>query len=144
MDHIRESLSSTGLSKQAVELISNKRRPGTISNYESAWRKFCGWCSTQQIDPFRCDIKFVLNYLAVLFEKEYEYNTINLHRSAISTYHDKVDFLPVGQNSKVKELMSGVFTKRPSKPKYLFIWDVDIVLKYLNTQSNNELLSLKD
>ena len=75
LDHIRESLSTTGLSEQAVELISSNRRNSTISNYELAWRKFCGWCSEQQTDPFRCDLKFVINYLVDLFCQGYKYHT---------------------------------------------------------------------
>jgi len=144
LDHIRESLSTTGLSKGAVELISGSRREGTISNYESAWRKFCCWCSEQKIDPFRCDLTFVLNYLAVLFNQNYEYNTINLHRSAISAYHDEVDCLSVGKHPKVVSLMTGVFNKRPPKPKYTFIWDVEVVLKYISNLKCNEQLSLKE
>ena len=52
LDHIRNFFSKTGLSKQAIELISRDRREGTISNYESAWRKFCSYSGEQKIGPF--------------------------------------------------------------------------------------------
>ncbi|WAR23039.1 hypothetical protein MAR_036708 [Mya arenaria] len=40
--------------------------------------------------------------------------------------------------------MKGVFASRPSKPRYTYIWDVDIVLLYLKKLSPVKHLSLKD
>ena len=40
--------------------------------------------------------------------------------------------------------MKGIFQSRPKFPKYTEIWDVDIVLSYLKTQSPVANLSLKD
>jgi len=40
--------------------------------------------------------------------------------------------------------MTGVFNKRPPKPKYTFIWDVEVVLKYISNLKCNEQLSLKE
>ena len=39
--------------------------------------------------------------------------------------------------------MTGVFNKRPPKPKYCFVWDVETVLKYLKCLPPNDLLSTK-
>ena len=36
--------SSKGISERAIDLISNARRTGSQSNYESAWRKWGSWC----------------------------------------------------------------------------------------------------
>ena len=33
--------------------------------------------------------------------------------------------------------MTGVFNKNPPKPKYIFVWDVEKVLKYIKTLSTN-------
>ena len=42
------------------------------------------WFDKQQIDAFQCDVIKILDYLAFLFEKSYEYRTIGCHMSAIS------------------------------------------------------------
>ena len=74
-------------------------------------------------------------------EKSYEYSTINCHRSAISAYHKKIDNYDVGKHPKVCALLSGVFNERPPKPKYVFVWDVDQVLSYLESLATNNDLS---
>ena len=89
VDGFREHLASEGISKQAAELISGCRRAGTISSYESAWHNWSSWCSKRTTDPFRCSLNYVLDYLADLFTQDYEYRTINVHRSSISAYHEQ-------------------------------------------------------
>lgn len=139
----KQHLSSEGVSERAAELITSARRQGSISNYESAWGKWVSWCSQWQINPFRSDINYILDYLANLFEKGLEYNTINLHRSAISAYHEPILGISVGKHRKVCNLLTGVFNKRPPKPRYTFVWDVEIVLKYFLSLPDSENLSDK-
>ena len=53
LDHISKSLSTTALSKQAIELISvDRRKHSIISNSTLAWRKFCSWSCEQKVGPF--------------------------------------------------------------------------------------------
>lgn len=58
------------------------------SNYESAWEEWCLWCGEQKVDNVRCCINYVLDFLVWLFRMEFEYATIDSHRSTISVYHD--------------------------------------------------------
>ena len=116
LESLRGGLLTEGISARATELIIKASKGGTSSNYESSWGKWVCWCSEQQVDPFACDLKFVLDFLAFLFEKNYEYSSINVHRSALSAYHKKVDNYPVGQYPKVCSLMTGIFNERPPKP----------------------------
>ena len=85
-------------------------------------------------------MKFALDFLAQLFEKKFEYSTINTYRSALSAYHDKVDSQPVGKHPKVCNLMIAVFNRNPSKPRYVFIWDTEQVLKFIKGMPNNTKL----
>jgi len=137
MDNFRKGLLAEGISAGASDLIVKARRGGTTSNYESAWGKWVCWCIGKQVDPHGCTLTFVLDFLAHLFEQNFEYSTINSHRSAISAYHDKIDNYSVGKHPKVCSLMTGVFNQRPPKPKYIFVWDVDQVLSYLKTLPDN-------
>jgi len=91
MENFREGLLTEGTSTRAADLIVKARRTDTRTNYESAWNKWVCWCSGRQVDPYECDLAFVLDYLASLFEQKYEYSAINCHRSAISAYHRKID-----------------------------------------------------
>ena len=96
VNHIRERLLKKEVSETAAQLITSTRWKSSQSNYNSYWRIWASWCDKQQVDAFQCDVIKNLDYLALLFEKSYEYRTIGCHRSAISAFHDYVDGKPVG------------------------------------------------
>ena len=131
MEGFKRALEGQGVSKLAATLITNSRRSGSISNYQSAWRKWASWCCEREVDPFTSKIIEVLNFLAFLYEKGYEYSSINSHRSAISAYHVHIDNNPIGQHPKVCTLMTGIFNDRSPKPRYTFVWDIETVLNSL-------------
>ena len=81
--------------------------------------------------------------MAELFEKGSEFRTIGTHRSAISTFHDPIENIRVGNHPRVSVLMSGIFNKRPPQQEYPFIWDVETVLDFLRKLPGNVLLSDK-
>ena len=87
LESLRGGLLTEGISARATEFIIKPRKGGTSFNYDSSWGKWVCWCSEQQVDPFACNLKFVLDVLAFLFEKNYECSSINVHRSALSAYH---------------------------------------------------------
>ncbi len=125
---VRKRMFTKKISDTATNLIARAKSRGTRSNYDSAWRKFTGWCSGREINPFSCPLGDVLDYLGHMFEKQYKYRTINNHRSAISAYHRPIDGMKVGSHPYVTDLMKGVNNERPPLPKYRFIWDVELVL----------------
>ena len=134
LDSFRQKLSTEGFSDTASKLISCVRRPGTLSNYNSAWAQWVSWCSERKIDPFQCDLNQIVNYLSSLYDRGLQYRTIGCHRSAISAYHDHIDGKPVGQHPKVCAILKGVFNERPPQPRYVFIWDVQTVLNYIKSE----------
>ena len=127
-----------GISERASKHITGARKQGTIANYGLDWAKWSRWCGEQKVDPVRCSIKYVLDFLAYLFGTRFEYSTINSHRSAISTHRDHVENSPVGQHPKVSVLMKGVFNANQPKPKYVFAWGVEKILSYFNDLPMNE------
>ena len=96
--NLKQALSSEGISEKASNLILNARRDGTRINYESAWKKWCLWCDRIKVDPFKCSLRHVLDYLAELFHNKLAYRTIGVHRSAISAYHLPIDGMKVGSH----------------------------------------------
>ena len=72
-----------------------------------------------------------IDYLTSFFEDGLKYNTTGVHRSAISAYHEKGDDMPVGQHPLVTSLMAGIFNSRPPQPRYIFVWDVQVVLNFI-------------
>ena len=134
VDSFREKLFTGGLSETTYQLISSMRRSGSKSNYNSSWAQWVSWCNEKKVDPFRCDINQVVNHLSFLFDAGLEYRTIGCHRSATSAYHEYIDGKPFGQHPKVCALLKGVYDKRPPQPRYVFIWDVQIVINYIKSE----------
>ena len=58
---------------------------------------------------------------------------MNGYRSAISAFHEYVEGKPVGKHPQVCALLSGVFNERPPQPRYVFIWDVQVVLNFIKS-----------
>ena len=74
MNSFRERLSSEGISKKAATLITNARRSGTITHYESSWRKWHSWCVRRQIDSVKCPLTHILDFLTDCFHEGFQYN----------------------------------------------------------------------
>ena len=71
--YLRKRLTEEGVSERASDLILSSRRESTLSNYSSAWNKWISWCIEQNVDPVRCNVNWILDFLAFLFESGYEY-----------------------------------------------------------------------
>ena len=83
-----------------------------------------------------------VEFLMFLYKKKKcGYSAINTARSALSCLFDNP---PMGDNPTVKRLMRSIFNSRPSKPRYNKIWDVSIVLRYLEKKAPAHTLTLKD
>ena len=75
MEGFRKALEGERVSKLAATLITNSRRSGSISNYQSAWPKWASWYCERKVNPFTSNITEILNFLAFLYEKGYEYSS---------------------------------------------------------------------
>ena len=72
MDGFRGYLFEKGVSVKATNLISNSRRKSSVSDYESSWKKWSGWCDRRAVNPFRCTLVSILDYLTSLLEEGLE------------------------------------------------------------------------
>ena len=140
VDGLRRSFNSIGISEETKELLLGSWKSGTRSSYDSAWNKWSSWCSSREIDPFSAPLAAILDFLTWMYKEGYQYRTLNVHRSAISSVLPYIDGVPIGQLPIVKQLMKGVLQNNPPLPKYQFSWDLDIVLKYLSALPINKKL----
>ena len=138
---LRKRFAEEGKSERASELFVSSERESTLCTYSSAWNKWVSWCVEQNVSLIRCNVNWILDFLAFLFESGYEYRTICTHRSAISALHNNIEESPVGEHLQVSSLITGVFNNRPPQPKYNFFWDVRLVPDYLKKElpNNNDL-----
>ncbi len=93
--------------------------------------------------PISPSLGEALNFLTYLFQCGFGYSAIGTARSALSSFLVIDNCIKFGEHYRVKQFMKGVFELKPSFPKYQTIWDVDIVLQYLESLKPVNLLSLK-
>ena len=137
MAYLHKSFTSRGVSEEALGLLLSSWRTKTKSNYNSLFTK---WMDR---NPAAGPIVDVVNFLTYLFNKGYQYRSLNSYCSAISTVHEDVDGYTVGQHPLVTRMFKGAFNERPPLPRYSTFWDVGIVLRYLKQLGGNDALSLR-
>ena len=123
--------------------ISASVLKSTNKTYDSLWQKWNGWCDRRQIDPISAGLNNVPTFLSEQFESNFQYRTVNVLRSAISSTHQSVDGKPIGQHLLVILLLKGISNERPPRPRYTTTWDVSKVTSYLSSLGDNKTLSLK-
>ncbi|KAK3101403.1 hypothetical protein FSP39_003322 [Pinctada imbricata] len=142
LEGLRRSFSSRGFSEEVKQLLLHSLRPGTKSAYDSAWKKWDGWCFQREVDPFSPPVASILEFLAWMHNQNFQYRTINVHRSAISSVLPQVEGIAVGNLPVVRQLMKGILIKTPPLPKHTYSWDISKVLNYIKELPENESLSL--
>ena len=101
MDVIRRSLADRGLSDDAITIISASWSSGTDKQYNSARKKWCGWCEQWKIDLLQASVDEVANFLSKSFAEGKSYSTINTYRSALSSTLYPVSNVAVGSHPLV-------------------------------------------
>jgi integrase len=85
----------------------------------------------------------ILEFLTFLYDKGLSYSTLNTARSALACFVTIKGHQSLGTHPLIKRFIKAVYQTRPVFPKYQNVWDVDIVLSYLQGLSPLCELSLK-
>ena len=81
----------------------------------------------------------IINFLTDLFMEGKEYSTINSYRSATSAIHEE----QIGKDQVLNRFMQGIFNSRLPKPKYTWIWDVNVLLDYIRSMPDPIKLNIQ-
>ena len=119
--YIRSMCANSNLLVSATDLALSSWRDKSTKSYDPSFRRWACWCDEQDKNPISGPISDIANFLAELYEKDFQYRSINAYCSAISSAHDKVDGYSVGQHPTVCRLMKGIFNKRPLQPAKILI-----------------------
>ena len=130
---IRNALQDFGLSQSASALIHESWRPGTRVQYDSLLRGWQGFCSRRQVHPLSPTILDVIAYLTSMYERGLQYTTISATKSVLSGVLHIPGVTSISSHPLIIPLFKGIFHVCPPKPRYDFIWDAELVLKFLKT-----------
>ena len=145
MPSVRQLLKGQGLSDSATSIILQSWRDGTRKQYTTYLRQWEQYCCRREIDSLSATVTHGINFLSELYQNHnLSYSAINTAQSALSSVIFPPEGCTFGNHPLVCRLLKGVFTTRPSLPRYQCIWDVAVVLKYLKTLHPLEDLHLRD
>ena len=128
----------------SVDLILSSWRGASKKQYASYIQRWIAFCTDRSLDIFSTDVVHVLDFLSALFNEGLAYSAINTARSALSTYLGINAAEPIWAHPLVIRFMKGVSRKRPTLPRYKYIWDVNVVLDMFRKQPFAQFLSLYD
>ncbi len=92
----------------------------------------------------QADAVLIVTFLTELYELGLIYSSLNVARSALSSFVVLEGGATVGTHPLVTRFLKGVYTLRPPAPRYSFVWDVKTVFDYLRKLSPAVTLSMKD
>ena len=141
MQSVRRLLKCQGLSDSATSIVLQSWRDGTRKQYTTYLQQWEQYCCQWEIDTFSATVIQGINFLSELYHNT---NLSYTARSALSLAIFPPEGGMFGNHPLVCQLLKGVFTTRPSLPRYQCIWDVAIVLKYLKTLHPPEDQHLRD
>ena len=79
----------------------------------------------------------------IRFSKWHAYSTINSVKCEIATIVHIPSDSPLNKHPLTNKYMTAVFNLRPWKPKLRIVWDVGILIRYVEQQGNNTSLPYK-
>uniref|UniRef100_A0A0A9XK12 Recombinase cre n=5 Tax=Lygus hesperus TaxID=30085 RepID=A0A0A9XK12_LYGHE len=127
------------MSEDAAEICLSSITESTLKQYDSGLKLWWQFCKSKGCDIFSPDIPNLLDFLTFHFKRGVAHGTLNSYRSAISL----ISTNSLSDNNSLKRFFKGIFTLKPSSPKYDTTWDPQIVLDHLRN-SKNEVMSLQD
>ena len=136
---IRSTLGNTGLSQGSTELLSHAWREGTTRQYDSTVWQWGAYCRKWKIDPLAPPIAAVVIFLTSLFEMGLGYGGVASARSALGNFITVHGFPKLADHPLMQKLLKGVANGRPPQPRYMRIWDTTLLIKYLDSPTNEVL-----
>ena len=125
------------------KLILKSWASGTRKQYKIYFKQWTTFCKTQPVDISSASIKDGTEFLLSLYKKGLGYSAINAARSMLSNILPVKEGIEFGKHPIVTRMLQGIFRTRPALPRYICIYDVEIVIKFLKSLPRWEEITLK-
>lgn len=138
---IREALERQNVPRTAQDIIIKSWRDSTKRQYHcyiQQWLLFCG----RSRNPFKPSVNSVLAFFVALHNKGLKYSAFQTARSAVNNFIQICGNTDFSSHYLIKKFMQGIYNLKPSLPKYDSIWDVQVVLTYIEKMTDLTLLEL--
>ena len=144
MKHVQKALTKRGFSQDVARRVSTLGKKASTSKvYDNRWAAFATWCHTEKLDPLKCGIPKVADFLSYLFEeKSLGCRTISGYKSVISSTWSSVGNNTLVDNAVIRELIKSFYQQNPPADKYIPTWNLALVLDALRKPPFEPLVSI--
>ena len=127
-------------SLEEIKLLKQSWRKSTLETYKAPIKRWISWCESNKVSPGSPSANEVARFLAnVLISENLAYNTILLHKSAISTFCSGGPSENFSSNFLVRQILKAISIAKPREIKTL-VWDTQILLDWLPARSRKQSL----
>ncbi|KAL7300728.1 hypothetical protein TKK_0006707 [Trichogramma kaykai] len=137
---IGQALLKQGVPEEAIGTSIASIEKSTIKSYETTLKKWWNFAYATQVDFYNTLVQDVIRFLQEQFDKGLSHSALNIARSAISL----ISYNDIANDKRMKRFLTGIYKRRPAKPKYNYVWDPSVILEYFQSQECNENLNFKD
>ena len=137
--YIRKAYEEKGFNEGAVNIILAARAESTYKQYDSELKKWNKFCKERNLNSVDCNIISIIEFLTEQFHLGAKYGSLNSMRSALSLLYGT----DLSNNQDLSLFFKGLYKLKPTTPKYTHTWDINIVLKELESWHPTSSLSLK-
>ena len=140
---IREAISNRELPQEIEEVIADSWRTSTRSRYESVLKRWKCYAISRNENPYITNIDTVLKFLHGMYNDGCLYSGLCAARSALASVVTIKGFVKLSDHPLLVRYLKGIFNRHPPLPRYMHIWNINLVLTYYNKIGHNEDLEFK-
>ena len=83
LDHLMQSLTKKGLSKDVITRLLKDVEDQSIKKYQTYWFKFSGWCNQRKISPGSLSVNNLCKFLIFMFDSGLSASSLKFIRSSL-------------------------------------------------------------
>lgn len=127
-------------SPDEIQLFKESWRQSTLDTYKAPLKRWINWCEKNKVDPGKPSASNLARFLANLYITEkLAFNTILLHKSAISTFCSGGKSSDVVSDFLVRQVLKSISNQKP-KDTNKVIWDAKLLFDWLAIAPEKETL----
>ena len=140
---IREAISNRELPQEIEEVITDSWRTSTRSRYESVLKRWKCYAISRNENSCITNIDSVLRFLHAMYNDGCLYSGLCATPSALTSVVTINGFVKLSDHPLLVRYLKGIFNRHPPLPRYMHIWDINLVLTYYNRIDHNEDLEFE-
>ena len=98
---------------------------------------------TREWNHYTPSANSVLKFLYYLYWNGCYYSGLSSARTALSTIVHTEGYSKLSDHPLISKFMKGIYNQHPTLPRYVNIWDINVLLDYFESLPSNSELTLK-